>query len=44
MALATNSAGAYNGAAGPTLDAADAAAIADVPGGGGQIATHVCVA
>ena len=44
MALATNNAGAYNGAAGPTLDAADAAAIADVPGGGGQIVTHVCVA
>jgi hypothetical protein len=42
LALATNSAVAYNGAAGPTLDAADAAALADVPDGGGQITAQVC--
>lgn len=44
MALATNNAGAFNGAAGPTPDAAEAAALADVPGGGGHIETDVCVA
>jgi hypothetical protein len=42
LALAGNDAGAYNGGAGPTLDAADAAALADVPNG--HIWDHVCSA
>ena len=44
MALAWNDAGAYNGGAGPTLDAADAAALAGVSGPGTAIGDHICVA
>jgi len=44
LALAVSTAGAYNGGAGPTLDAADGAALAGVPGGNGRIAEHVCSA